>query len=107
MQLEAAGNGRATGCGAPHWRRLPLPGCSRRRPDVGPQVLRGPARRPGGPLHSDLQLRFAIGAVLSLRLQGQGVKGRLFCMDKPGLTVDDLMLGEIVARQVAVRMDHF
>jgi signal transduction histidine kinase len=58
------------------------------------------------PLHPDLQRRFAIGSVLSLRLQGQVVKGRLFCLDKSGLTVDDLMLGEIAARQVAAEMDH-
>lgn len=67
----------------------------------------GLQRRQGPPLHPDLRARFAIGSVLCLRLQGQVVKGRLFCLDKPGLTADDLVLGEIVARQVAARMDHF
>ena len=67
----------------------------------------GLRRARGRPLHPDLQARFAIGPVLSLRLQGEVVKGRLFCLDKPGLTADDLVLGEIIARQVATRMDHF
>ena len=59
------------------------------------------------PLHPDLQKQFAITTVLSIRLPGQVIKGRLFCLDKQGLTVDALMFGEIVARQVAARMDHF
>jgi signal transduction histidine kinase len=61
----------------------------------------------GAPLHSHFQSRFAIGPVLALRLHGQAVKGRLFCLDKPGMTSDDLVLGEIVGRQVTARMDHF
>jgi signal transduction histidine kinase len=67
----------------------------------------GLVRKEVPPLHPELQARFAIGPVLSLRLQGQVVKGRLFCLDKSGRTADDLALGEIVARQVAARMDHF
>ena len=67
----------------------------------------GLRRRREVPLHPDLQARFNIGSVLSLRLQGEVVKGRLFCLDIPGLTADDLALGEVVARQVASRMDHF
>jgi len=59
------------------------------------------------PLHPEFQTRFGIGPVLSLRLQGEVVKGRLFCLDKSGLTADDMVLGEIVARQVAALMDHF
>lgn len=80
--------------------RAPIPTCLH----TSPTGLQG---RQGPPLHRELQARFAIGPVLSLRLQGQVVKGRLFCLDKPGMTADDLVLGEIVARQVAARMDHF
>ena len=61
----------------------------------------------GAPLRTDLQQRFDIGAVLSLRLSGTNTEGYLFGLDKPGMTSDDLVLGEIVAREVAIRLDHF
>lgn len=61
----------------------------------------------GAPLHPDLSARFAVGAVLALGLRGEGFEGRLFSLDKPGMTSDDLVLGEVVARQVATRMEHF
>lgn len=80
--------------------RAPVPTCLH-------TASAGLQRRPGPPLHPELQARFAAGPVLSLRLQGQVVRGRLFCLDKSGMTADDLVLGEIVARQVATRMDHF
>lgn len=80
--------------------RAPVPLSFRTSPD-GLQHWRG------APLHPLFQARFSIGPVLSLRLQGQAVRGRLFCLDGPGMTSDDLVLGEIVARQVAARMDHF
>ncbi|MBI4737242.1 MAG: ATP-binding protein, partial [candidate division NC10 bacterium] len=80
--------------------RAPVPLSFRTSPD-GLQHWRG------APLHPLFQARFAIGPVLSFRLQGQAVRGRLFCLDRPGMSSDDLVLGEIVARQVAARMDHF
>ncbi len=61
----------------------------------------------GSPLHPTLQAWFAITAVLSLGLRGETLKGRLFCLDKPRMTPDDLVLGGIIARLVAARMDHF
>jgi signal transduction histidine kinase len=92
----------------------PLAGADFLCPDAGaalPTSLHtssaGLHRVQGPPLHPDLQTRFAIGAILSLRLQGEVVKGRLFCLDKSGLTVDDLLLGEFAARQVASCLDHF
>ena len=92
----------------------PLVGADFLCPDAGaahPTSLHttsaGLHRVQGPPLHPGLQTQFAIGAVLSLRLQGQIVKGRLFCLDKSGQTVDDLLLGEIMARRVAASMDHF
>ncbi|HJW14734.1 MAG TPA: sensor histidine kinase, partial [Thermoanaerobaculia bacterium] len=60
----------------------------------------------GRPLDSRLQARFGIGPVLSWSLRGQAIEGRLFALDKPGMTLDDLVLGEIVAGLAAVRMDH-
>ncbi|PYM59102.1 MAG: hypothetical protein DMD79_18330, partial [Candidatus Rokuibacteriota bacterium] len=61
----------------------------------------------GQPLHSAFRERFAIRAVLALSVRGESVEGYLFLLDKDELTSDDLVLGEIVARQTAARMDHF
>jgi len=61
----------------------------------------------GSPLHATLQAWFAISAVLSLRLRGETLKGRLLSLDRSRMTSDDLVLGEIVARLVTARMDHF
>ncbi len=76
-----------------------------------PTVLRlsstGLQRWQGAPLHPTLQARFAIGAVLSLRLRGDTLAGRLFLLDKLGMTADDLSLGAIVAREVVARMEQF
>ncbi len=60
----------------------------------------------GAPLNVDFQNRFAIdGSVLSLPLRGEYLQGRLFFLDKKGLTSDDLTLGEIIASMVTTRMD--
>ena len=67
----------------------------------------GVQRWHGVPLHPQVQARFAIGAVLALRLQGESLAGRLFFLDKPGMTSDDLILGTIVAHEVVARMDQF
>jgi signal transduction histidine kinase len=61
----------------------------------------------GSPLHPMLQAWFGMKAVLSLRLRGETLNGRLFCLDKSGMTSDDLVLGEIVARLVTASMDQF
>ena len=60
----------------------------------------------GRPLDTRLQARFGIGPVLSWSLRGEAIEGRLFALDKAGMTLDDLVLGEIVAGLAAVRMDH-
>jgi signal transduction histidine kinase len=61
----------------------------------------------GTSLHPGLQERFSIRSVLSLTLLGAYLKGRLFALDKPGMTSDDLVQGEIVANEVLDRLDHF
>lgn len=61
----------------------------------------------GFPLETELRDRFSLRAVLSLPLQGESVEGRLFFADKPAMTSDDLVLGEVVAGVVAARLDHF
>ncbi len=60
----------------------------------------------GSPLDQKLQERFGIGPVLSWSLHGQAIEGRLFALDKPGMTWDDLVFGEIVAGLAVARMDH-
>ncbi len=60
----------------------------------------------GTPLNQRLQARFGIGPVLSWSLRGQAIEGRLFALDKPGMTWDDLVLGEVVAGLAVARMDH-
>jgi signal transduction histidine kinase len=61
----------------------------------------------GSPLHFDLQQRFAIKSVLSLNLHGESLEGHLFFLDKRGLSSDDLLLGQVVGREVLARLDLF
>jgi signal transduction histidine kinase len=60
----------------------------------------------GSPIHPALQARFAMGAVLCLPLRGECLGGHLFALDKPRMTGDDLLLGEVVAQQVASSMEQ-
>jgi signal transduction histidine kinase len=59
------------------------------------------------PLQHHLQQTFAIGAVLALYLKGENLSGYLLVLDKSQMTADDLVLGEIVARETAARLDHY
>jgi len=61
---------------------------------------------PGDPVPAALRARFDLGAVLSVPFQGESLSGRLFALDRPDMTSDELVLGEILARQLAVRMDQ-
>jgi signal transduction histidine kinase len=76
-----------------------------------PLVLYGAAagvqRWYGAPLHLDLAAQFALGAVLAIPLQGKCLHGRLFFLDRPGMTADALLLGSIIAREVGARMDLY
>jgi signal transduction histidine kinase len=76
-----------------------------------PMVLHSSAsgwqRWQGQPIVPELQQRFSLKAVLSLALHGKHVEGRLFALDKKRMDSDDLVLGAIVARQTASKLDHF
>jgi signal transduction histidine kinase len=77
------------------------------RPDVVAAGTSGAFRRwSGAPLDAGLRERHAIAAVLSVRVSGEGYEGRIFFLDKAAMSVDDLMLGRIVAEQVAAQIDH-
>jgi signal transduction histidine kinase len=60
----------------------------------------------GTPIHHAMQARFAMTAVLCLPLRSECVVGHLLALDKPGMTADDLLLGEVVAHEVASSMDQ-
>lgn len=60
----------------------------------------------GAPIHPDLQARFDITSVLTLPLRGECFEGHLLALDKPRMTVDDLLLGEVVAHELASSMDQ-
>lgn len=61
----------------------------------------------GQPIDPEFADRYAIRSVVSLPLRGQTVEGRLFFLDKPRSTTDDLLLGEIAAGLLVSRLDHF
>ena len=67
----------------------------------------GFARWRGTPLNPVLAQRFAVNAVLSVRFETALASGRLFVLDKMKMTSDDLVLGEIVAQQVAQCFGEF
>lgn len=67
----------------------------------------GLTRRRGRPLSEELEARLGARSVLAIQLRGEDFSGRLFVLDKPGLSVDDLVLGEIVARRIAAEFDQF
>ncbi len=53
------------------------------------------------PVHRALAERFAMRSVVSLPVAADGARARLFFLDKPRVSPDDLTLGTIVAREVA------
>jgi signal transduction histidine kinase len=77
------------------------------RPAVLYRGARGIERWSGAALAPGWQERLGCRSLLGLRLEGEGFAGRLLVLDKPALTTDDLVLGGIVARQVAADLDQF
>lgn len=75
-----------------------------------PNVLHNASHIPRGwraaPIHPELVRRFAMTSVLCLPLRGECLEGHLFALDKPRMTGDDLLLGEVVAHEVASSMDQ-
>jgi signal transduction histidine kinase len=70
---------------------------------VGPHRYR---RWDGMPVHARLREQYRIRAVLSARVAGEAFDGRIFFLDRPQMDVDHLMLGTIVAEQVAAHLEH-
>jgi signal transduction histidine kinase len=61
----------------------------------------------GEPVNSSLRDRFALRKVLALRFPAESVRGRLFILDKTRMTTDDVVLGQIVARQLEAQLSEF
>jgi signal transduction histidine kinase len=57
------------------------------------------------PVTVALQRRFAMQRVQSWTLDGELIRGRLFCLDKRKMQLDDLMFGVLVARLAVSRLD--
>ncbi|HEY5864589.1 MAG TPA: sensor histidine kinase [Candidatus Tectomicrobia bacterium] len=83
------------------------PDASASRPKVFYTSSKGLQRWRGMPLHPNLHKQFTIDAVLAFNLRGAAFDGHLFILDKPGLTADDLALGDLIARQVVADLDQF
>jgi signal transduction histidine kinase len=62
-------------------------------------------QRIGRPIHPALRARFNIDRVQSWSLDGELIRGRLFALDKRHMPIDDLILGDIVARLAVSRLD--
>lgn len=77
-----------------------------RQPTLG-AAGRGPARRWRGPvLTPAAQGTLGAHGVLGCRLGGQRVSGRLFFLDKKGMTEDDVVLAAVVRRTVTAALDR-
>ncbi len=61
----------------------------------------------GQPLPAEPGGWLATGPLLSVALRGEIGEGRLFFLERPGLTSDELLLATIVAGVVGARLDHF
>lgn len=62
-------------------------------------------QRRGRPVNAALQRRFEMHAVQSWSLDGELIRGRLFCLDKRHMRIDDLPFGVLVARLAVSRLD--
>jgi signal transduction histidine kinase len=62
-------------------------------------------QRVGRPVTPALQTRFGMRRVQSWSLDGELIRGRLFALDKQSMQLDDLILGDVVARLTVSRLD--
>lgn len=64
-------------------------------------------RVPVSPLDPKLHARFGSGGVLSVRVKGTRIHGRLFIFDASEMTSDDMVLCRIVADTMVARLDEY
>lgn len=60
----------------------------------------------GQPIDQAFLDRFRVRSVLALRIVGDTIDGRLFALDRGGLAIDDILLGDIVGRLVAGALEQ-
>jgi signal transduction histidine kinase len=60
----------------------------------------------GMPIDQRFRERFAIRALACWPLRGQEFRGWLFCLDKPGFSLQDLTVGDVVADLTAARLSQ-
>jgi signal transduction histidine kinase len=65
-----------------------------------------PRRWRGAVLTAEAERTLGARSVLSYRLGGPRVSGRLLFLDRPGMTEDDIVLGAIVRRTVTAALDR-
>jgi signal transduction histidine kinase len=64
-------------------------------------------RRAVRPIHDALRARFQMRGVQSWPLAGDLLRGRMFCLDKQKMRLDDLVLGEVVAWLAVTRLESY
>jgi signal transduction histidine kinase len=62
-------------------------------------------RRRCRPVNEALRARFNMAAVQSWPLNGELLRGRMFCLDQVKMRLDDLILGEVVAWLAVTRLE--
>lgn len=88
-----------------HGRSFETSDASREQAEVILATPRGFRRRHCHPVDERLRTRFEMRRVESWPLDGELVRGRLFALDKPAMSLDDLVTGESVARLAVSRLD--
>jgi signal transduction histidine kinase len=76
------------------------------RPSTLIATPRGLQRWHGTPLSSQFGNDLDIASVLSVRLRGENLDGRLFFLGKRALSIDDLVLAQIVARHITADLEQ-
>lgn len=66
---------------------------------------RGFGRRDCRPINEALRARFDMRAVQSWSLDGELIRGRMFCLNKVRMRIDDLVIGEHVAYLASTRLE--
>ena len=56
-------------------------------------------------MNEELRARFEMRGVQSYNLDGEFIRGRLFCFGKRRMKIDDLIVGELVARLAVSQLD--
>jgi signal transduction histidine kinase len=78
----------------------------RREPSAVVATAQGLERWQGLPLEPAFATEFAIEKAICVRLCGKSFEGWLFFLDKRGASVDDLMLAQVVARQMTADLEQ-